>query len=121
PAAGSESSTPMSTTTFLHPVLHPNTPTARLAEELDDLGDDPDRIADILWLTGCRGPRDDESAHPLACYLRRRLHLTSARLVTPGRVEVVTGDEMVTVSLPVAVREFLARFAEGLYPELDAR
>jgi hypothetical protein len=95
-------------------------PEDRIAHELDDLGDDPDRIADILWVADGRGRRDDQTAHPLARFLRIRAHLADVRVCPDtGRVEFADHGVRAFVLLPAAVREFLRRFDRGMYPELE--
>jgi hypothetical protein len=106
----------MSPTTALHLAA----PEDRIAHELDDLGEDPDTIADILWVAGANGRRDDEAAHPLARFLRLRAHLSDLRVCTAaGRVEFADAGGRAFVLVPAAVREFLRRFARGMYPELE--
>lgn len=101
-------------------ILHLAAPEDRIAHELDDLGDDPDRIADILWVTDGRGHRDDEATHPLARFLRIRAHVADVRVCpATGRVEFTDHDGRSFVLLPAAVREFLRRCARGMYPELE--
>jgi hypothetical protein len=99
----------------------PITTADRIAAELADLGDDPDRIADLLWATDARGARHDESACPLARYLRRRLHLDGPVRVIPAAGRVVAEADGVTVvaPLPPTVRAFIDRFETGCYPELE--
>jgi hypothetical protein len=99
----------------------PVTPADRIAAELADLGDDPDRIADLLWATDARGARHDESACPLARYLRRRLHLDgSVRVIAEaGRVVAEADGVTVVAPLPPTVRAFIDRFETGCYPELE--
>jgi hypothetical protein len=100
--------------------LHTTAPEDRIAHELEDLGDDPDRIADVLWVSDARGRRDDEAAHPLARFLRRRVHLDDLRVCPEtGRVEFTDPDGRAFVVLPTPVREFLRRLARGTYPELE--
>lgn len=92
----------------------------RLDRVLDDLGTDPDQIADIFWVADAHGRRAHPTENPVARYLRVRLHADAVRVgPSAARVVVTAGGESVSIPLPVAVREFLGRFDQGLYPELD--
>lgn len=106
----------MSPTTALHMVATED----RIAHELDALGYDPDTIADILWVSGAIGRRDDGAAHPLARFLRVRVPRADVRVgAGVGRVEFTDADGLAYVLVPAAVGEFLRRFARGMYPELE--
>ena len=108
----------MSAITATHVAL----PLDRISSVLADLGDDPDQIADIMWVADARGRRSAAADGPLSRYLRRRLHLDAVRVgLGAGRVVLVSGDEAASVPLPAAVREFVGRFEQGLYPELEVR
>jgi hypothetical protein len=96
---------------------------ALIPAEMKDLGDDPDQVADLLYVTGSLGRRD-AAANPVVLYLCRRVRLDGPLRVRPGGgvLEMRAADgETLIVPLPPAVREFLARFDAGHYPELEGR
>jgi hypothetical protein len=86
------------------------------------MGGTPDEVAATLRAEGVRGLRDSPSVrNPVVRYLNRQLDIG-------GRLEVGTGGTVLRLfrggrvqetPLPDAVRDFLAGFHGGRYPDLE--
>ena len=89
---------------------------------LAGLGDSPEAVAAALRAAGVTGRRDSSSfQNPVVRYLNRTL-------VIGGRLEVGAGGQMlylyregsaVAFPIPDPVRDFLAAFHRGDYPDLE--
>jgi hypothetical protein len=88
--------------------------TLSLEQALAELPDTADGIAAYLTEQDCRGKREDGDYCPIATYLRGIGFL--APHVDPD-VAFVGGAE--TVHLPDGARQFVYRFDEGEWPQLD--
>lgn len=99
-----------------------------LAEQIKTLlrsmGRTPEEVADCLWLAAIRGvPRRDALANPVVRFLHERLDLWRCNVTIAAGASTVAlsvRDACVEIPLPLAVRDFLVRFDERLYPELEA-
>ncbi len=88
---------------------------------LDDLGSTPGDIALTLMLAGCRGYRKSAWDGPLARYLRANVGIEAG--VWTDQVSWIEPRLGRAVTLPMTqpLREFLRRFDEGSYPQLEVR
>jgi hypothetical protein len=100
-------------------------PLEQLSRILTALGQTPDRVAEVLRASGCRGHRYGSFPSPVVRYAYRLFDGGSLVLVysapfRPGKLYLYRLDgSREELALPVPVAEFLARFDEGLYPGLD--
>jgi hypothetical protein len=102
-------------------------PLDELSRILAGLGQTPDQVAEVLRASGCRGFRTGSLPSPIIRYAYR--HFDEGTLVLaysprstmwPERLCVHLLDgRLGEVPLPEPVAEFLARFDEGAYPDLD--
>jgi len=89
---------------------------------LTNLGSTAEAVAAALLAAGVRGRRDNTASHnPVVRYLNRTLDIG-------GRLEIgAAGDRLYmyregscqSLELPPAVRDFLAAFHRGDYPDLE--
>jgi hypothetical protein len=89
---------------------------------LDGMGNTPDEIAAFLEGQGCVGDRGHTYRCPVATYVRRvtgRLAVIHTAVVRVGDSE--TGRTVEWTKTPNPVRDFVARFDGGQYPNLLRR
>ena len=89
---------------------------------LDELGRMPDEIADSLRARGIKGVRNTvRILNPIVRYALAQLAgVQSADLILADRLRIeFASGETTEVPVPSAVREFLAMFHRGEYPDLE--
>jgi hypothetical protein len=101
-------------------------PLDQLTRVLIGLGDTPELVAAALRASGCRGFRHGYFPSPVIRYAYRRFDEGGLTLVysppemRPAKLYLDRLDgNREELPLPPAVAEFLARFDEGVYPDLD--
>src|SRR3954447_18593774 len=89
---------------------------------LTDLGETADQVCNSLRTLGIRGVRNTvRFLNPVVRYAHTfHTHGVAIDLILGDRLRVDHGDGRVTVvDVPPAVREFLDRFHQGKYPDLE--
>jgi hypothetical protein len=90
---------------------------------LDDLGSSPDTVAGTLARTGVQGHRYGLTDCPIARFTNAVLTADPrAGSVKVGLRRLRVGRALgvpLSVPLPAAVREFIVRFDDGWYPQLE--
>lgn len=102
-----------------------NNPLDQLCGVLAALGQTPGQVAEVLRASGCRGYRLGYIPSPVIRFAYRRFDEGSLVLVyaAPGKPDRLylynhqgVREEL---PLPAPVANFLAKFDEGMYPDLD--
>jgi hypothetical protein len=91
------------------------------AKLLDDLGHDTDAVANTLRSHEVRGIRNAvRQLNPICRYIQKNgVGITQATIQARELLILTFSDERrQEVQLPAAVRDFLAAFDRGLYPDL---
>jgi hypothetical protein len=89
---------------------------------LEKMGASPDEVADTMRACDVHGLRDSTSFfNPVVRYLNRNLGIGGRLEVGAGGavLRLLIGNEARGSALPAPVREFLERFHQGLYPDLE--
>jgi hypothetical protein len=108
-------------------------PLDQLSHILLALGQTADEVAGVLRASGCRGFRNGSFPSPVIRYAYRKFDAGSLELVysavlkpdnstalEPNKLYLYLLDaNREEMRLPAAVAEFLARFDEGSYPDLN--
>jgi hypothetical protein len=87
------------------------------------MGDTADEVAERLRAEGIQGRRASLSfENPIVRYLYRHLNIGHRLEVAAGSfvLRSVAGGQVQEADLSGGVREFLQRFDQGLYPDLEA-
>lgn len=77
----------------------------------------PDEVAEFLRVAGIKGARTTINACPVARYLQQKTGLVDVWVGANG-AHVDQGDDAISVTLPEAVRMFVADFDVDTYPDL---
>jgi len=91
------------------------------AKLLDDLGQDADAVADTLRSQEIKGIRNAvRQLNPICRYIRKNaVGITQATIRSKELLVLTFSDERrQEVQLPAPVRDFLAAFDQGAYPDL---
>ena len=96
----------------------------QLSRILSNLGDNPDRVAEVLRANGCRGFQGSAFPGPVIRYLyywfdEGSLSVLYSDWDKPDRLVFYGLDGMQEMRLPLAVSEFLQLFDKGAFPDLD--
>lgn len=93
------------------------------------MGQTADQVAETLRAHGCRGYHCGNSPCPVFRYVYRKFddgqlvlqYDIYSQALKPSKLCLypADGERRVEMPLPAAIAEFLARFDDGLYPDLD--
>jgi hypothetical protein len=95
----------------------------QILQLLAAMGDTADAVAATLRAEGIRGHRDSPSfQNPIVRYLNRHLNIGHRLEVGAGGsvLRVISGGRVQEAGLSEPVRDFLQRFHQGLYDDLEA-
>jgi hypothetical protein len=96
---------------------------APIIQLLVAMGDSAEAVAETLQREGIHGRQENFSfENPIVRYLNRHLNIGHRLEVESGGsvLRAVRGGQVQDAALSAAVRAFLERFDQGLYPELES-
>ncbi len=79
---------------------------------LNELGSNPDQVAERLEELGCKGNISEDKSCPIANYLKSKFDT----VVSVGTWEIRVGDNL--FDAPKPVEEFINLFDDSFYPNL---
>lgn len=94
----------------------------RITDVLAEMGTTTDEVAAALRTSRVRGIRGQRSfLNPVVRYLNRHLDIGGLLEVTScsTMIDLVRQGKARRLDLPSAIRDFLMRYDQGLYPDLE--
>jgi hypothetical protein len=89
---------------------------------LDELGKNHIQVASKLSSLGVVGFRMSSKQCPVALYLRSKgCYFNSLSQVSISFSDTILDDEDSVMETPLAIRDFILRFDQGFYPDLEIK